>query len=435
MQIYKIMGSLDIVVGRYEKDFSILGNRATGFIGRHYVGSKKDAHLANKILMDLARPHLINIFGKRGTGKSYTLGVVAEELLDLEEKFRKNIAVVIFDTMGVYWSMKIPNENDKNLLIRWGLEPRGYDINIAIPIGLEKKYIENDVDYDFTYSIRPAELEFGDWVYALDLDMNSLESMILDKAIGEIKEEHGEDYTLEMLIQKVNEIEQSKESRLLAHRLSATKEWGIFDEKGTTLKKIIQPGKGTIIDLSQFGLETGGWSVRSLAVGLLVRKILMARIESRRIEEKEKILGESLRDKYENYIPITWILIDEAHQFLPSEGMTAASIPILQTIKIGRQPGVSLVLATQMPFKLHQEAISQGDLVISHRLTAKKDIMALEEVMQTYQRYSLQDYFDAMPREKGSAIILDDNSERIYEVKIRPRKSWHAGESAIAVKE
>jgi len=33
-----------------------------------------------------------------------------------------------------------------------------------------------------------------------------------------------------------------------------------------------------------------------------------------------------------------------------------------------------------------------------------------------------------------SAIILDDNSERIYSIQFRPRYSWHAGEAAIAVK-
>ncbi len=429
------MSTIDIIVGRYKEDKERLQTKGLGYIGKHYIGTKKDYHLANRVLIDLARPHLINIFGKRGTGKSYTLGVLAEELLELEEEFRKNIAVVIFDPMGIYWSMKIPNEKDKGLLLSWGLEPRGYDIEIAIPKGLEKKYIENDVDYDILYAIKPSELNFNDWIYSLNLEMNSLESMILEKALSELKEEKKDNYTLEDIINKVLEIEDCKETRMLSHRLSATRYWGIFDEKGINIKRIVKPGRCVVVDLSQFGLESGGWSVRSLAVGLLVRKILMARIESRRIEEKESILGERLRDKYPSYIPLTWILIDEAHQFLPSQGVTAASLPLLQAIKIGRQPGVSMILSTQMPFKLHQEAISQGDIVISHRLTAQKDISALENVMQTYQRYSIVDYFDSMPQEKGSAIILDDNSERIYEVRIRPRKSWHAGESAIALQE
>ena len=38
--------------------------------------------------------------------------------------------------------------------------------------------------------------------------------------------------------------------------------------------------------------------------------------------------------------------IDDAHQFLPAEGVTPAYGPLLQWVKIGRELGVSLVLAT-----------------------------------------------------------------------------------------
>ncbi|MCK5334119.1 MAG: ATP-binding protein, partial [Candidatus Aenigmarchaeota archaeon] len=129
----------------------------------------------------------------------------------------------------------------------------------------------------------------------------------------------------------------------------------------------------------------------------------------------------------------TWMLIDEAHQFLPNEGVTVASGPLLQWVKIGREPGVSLVLATQMPYKLHNEAISQCDLVITHRLTSRNDIESLANIMQSYMRYGIPEYFDRLPREKGSALILDDNSERLYEIRMRPRMSWHAGGSPIAI--
>jgi len=41
---------------------------------------------------------------------------------------------------------------------------------------------------------------------------------------------------------------------------------------------------------------------------------------------------------------------------------------------------------------------------------------------------------DDLPGLKGSAIILDDNSERIYPMRIRPRFTWHGGEAPTAVK-
>ena len=54
--------------------------------------------------------------------------------------------------------------------------------------------------------------------------------------------------------------------------------------------------------------------------------------------------------------------------------------------------------------------------------------------MQSNMMEDIKDYINKLPRQKGSAIILDDNSERVYTVQIRPRLSWHAGGSPIAIK-
>jgi hypothetical protein len=39
-----------------------------------------------------------------------------------------------------------------------------------------------------------------------------------------------------------------------------------------------------------------------------------------------------------------------------------------------------------------------------------------------------------LPSEKGSAVILDDNSERLYPMRVRPRFTWHGGEAPTAIK-
>ena len=44
--------------------------------------------------------------GKRGSGKSYTMGVIAEGLASLEEETANSITSLIIDTMGIYWTMK-----------------------------------------------------------------------------------------------------------------------------------------------------------------------------------------------------------------------------------------------------------------------------------------------------------------------------------------
>jgi len=107
---------------------------------------------------------------------------------------------------------------------------------------------------------------------------------------------------------------------------------------------------------------------------------------------------------------------------------------MLTLIKEGREPGISLLLITQMPNKLHQEALAQADIVISHRLTAQSDIEALQSVMQTYMMKDMKEYINTLPRQVGSAIVLDDNQERIYPIQVKPRMSWHAGGSPTAMK-
>ncbi|MFC1648470.1 ATP-binding protein, partial [Nanoarchaeota archaeon] len=92
-----------------------------------------------------------------------------------------------------------------------------------------------------------------------------------------------------------------------------------------------------------------------------------------------------------------------------------------------RQPGISLVLASQQPGKIHTDVLTQADTVICHRITAKIDIDALGKLMQSYMRSSLDKFIDNLPREKGAAIVLDDNNEKMYPMRVRPRMTWHGG--------
>jgi hypothetical protein len=78
--------------------------------------------------------------------------------------------------------------------------------------------------------------------------------------------------------------------------------------------------------------------------------------------------------------------------------------------------------------------MTQSDTIIAHRVTSKQDLEALNYIMQSYLLESIKKYMDDLPSLKGSAIILDDNSERIYPMKIRPRFTWHGGEAPTAIK-
>ena len=132
---------------------------------------------------------------------------------------------------------------------------------------------------------------------------------------------------------------------------------------------------------------------------------------------------------------MVWLVIDEAHEFLPNQGKTLASDPLITILREGRQPGISLILASQQPGKIHTDVMTQADTVISHRITAKIDTEALGALMQSYMREGLAQQLDDLPRTSGAAIIFDDNNEKLYPVAIRPRVTWHGGSAPSAVKE
>ena len=77
--------------------------------------------------------------------------------------------------------------------------------------------------------------------------------------------------------------------------------------------------------------------------------------------------------------------------------------------------------------------MTQSDLVIAHRVTSQQDLEALNQIMQSYLLSSIKKYMDDLPDLKGSAIVLDDNSERIYPMRMRPRFTWHGGEAPTAI--
>jgi len=190
----------------------------------------------------------------------------------------------------------------------------------------------------------------------------------------------------------------------------------------------------SVLDLSVYN-SVGAFNVRALVISIICRKIFNQRMESRKKEEVESVSKGwnfmSIENRKES--PLVWIFIDEAHEFLPLHEKTAATDSLIQLLREGRQPGISVVLATQQPGQIHRDVMTQSDIVIAHRVTSQPDIEALNYIMQTYLLESVKKYMDDLPNLKGSAIILDDNSERIYPIRVKPRFTWHGGEAPTAI--
>jgi len=423
----------DIVIGRGKADKEKFGDEGLIYTGKGYVTMGNYTSLSNLIWMDVARSHVILIAGKRGSGKSYTIGVLAEELSDLPEEVRKNIAPLIFDTMGIFWTMKYKNEKETALLEEWELKPKNLPVNVWIPAGYFDEYEKRGISVDKKFALAVPELDIEDWLSIFDLKMTESISILIQKIISGLSK----DYDLDDIISAIKSDEDSDEEtkKSCVALFEAARAWKVFakkDEKPTKIKELVQPGKTSVLDLSVYS-STSTFNVRALIIGLVSKKLFAQRMLARKKEEIESIqhgIGSSSEKKE---MPLVWLFIDEAHEFLPMNEKTPASNALIQLLREGRQPGISLVLATQQPGVIHRDVMTQSDIVISHRLTNKKDLEALNEIMQTYLLENIQKSMNALPDLKGSAVVLDDNSERLYPIRVRPRFTWHGGEAPVAV--
>ena len=428
----------DIITGRDTADKKALGEKGLVYLGKGYVKMGQYTSLSNRILMDVARSHVVLVAGKRGSGKSYTLGVLAEELSNLPKEVNQNIASLIFDTMGIYWTMKFVNEKDKELLREWGLKPKNLPVKVFVPFGYFDNYLEKGIPIDEKFALDSSELNTEDWVMTFGLDLIHPASILIARTISSLKEKG--DYGIQEIISQLEvDKKTSEEIKNSAIALfEAANTWGIFakkNEEATKVNDLVTAGTTSVLDLSVYN-AVGAFNVRALIISLVSKNIFNQRMEARKKEEIEfvsKGLDFSYSQGKKEY-PLVWMFIDEAHEFLPLDKKTPATDALIQLLREGRQPGISLVLATQQPGQIHRDVITQSDLVISHRVTSAQDLEALNNIMQSYLLDNIKRYMDDLPSLKGSAIILDDNSERIYPMRIRPRFTWHGGEAPTAVK-
>ncbi|MBA7643430.1 hypothetical protein ES703_51156 [subsurface metagenome] len=428
----------DIITGRGAADKETFGDKGLIFIGKGYVKMGQYTSLSNKIFMDIARSHVVLVAGKRGSGKSYTLGVIAEELSNLPSDVSQNIASLIFDTMGIYWTMKFPNEKDRELLQDWNLKSENLPVKVFAPFGHYDSYLEKGIPIDEKFALDVTELNPEDWIITFGLDLINPVSVLIERIITKLKE-RGEFDIEEIILNLENDKKSSGETKNAAIGLfEAANTWGVFSknrEEVTQVKDLISAGTTSVLDLSVYS-SVGAFNIRALVISLVSRKIFNQRMDARKKEEIESISKglDFLSSQERRETPLVWMFIDEAHEFLPLHGKTIATDALVQLLREGRQPGISLVLATQQPGQVHRDVMTQSDIVIAHRVTSQPDLEALNYIMQSYLLESIKKYMDDLPSLKGSAIILDDNSERIYPMRIRPRFTWHGGEAPTAVK-
>ncbi|MBS3175645.1 hypothetical protein J4457_00210 [Candidatus Woesearchaeota archaeon] len=356
---------------------------------------------------------------------SYTMGAIAEGIIDLPVEIKNNLSVIMLDTMGVYWTMKYPNHRDEDLLKEWGLEGKGLDIKIYTPAGYYQDYKEKGIPTDKAFSLRPGDLTPEDWFLTFDIPATSPLGVFIERLILDLRDQR-ETFSIMEIVDAIRASERIEESikQAAENRFLAAESWGVFSKEGTPMQELAAPGQVTVLDVSAYATMPGGWKIKSLVIGLIAQRLFIERMIAKKEEEYAEIHATmhylSEEEKKEKKVPMIWLVVDEAHEFLPAEGKTTASGALTTILREGRQPGISLILATQQPGKVNTDVMTQSDVVLSHRITAKIDTDALKNLMQSYMREGLDVELDNLPRVKGAAIILDDNNERMYPMRVHP---------------
>ena len=339
--------------------------------------------------------HHIAILGATGSGKSYTNGVLCEELLDL------GIPVVVIDPHGEYESLSEKNSNIREIeeMQRFGVSPKNYKIREYAPSFAKKT-----------------------WQKALTIDISELNHEILGELIGlnsdaqfdllylsikTLKERFGEsELSLSRLLDFIEivgkEHSGNRTVMTLKRRISVLSKLGIFG-RGFDVKELVQKRSLAIIDLSDDVEER-------------LKRALCAAILNRLFEARKN-----------NAIPPFFVVVEESHRFCPQDIDCASKQVIRRLAREGRKFGVAVCLTSQRIIGLDKDSFSQCGTKITLRIDNKSDL----DYIRPYLAFSYPEEFEMIPTlPEGVAIISGVCVRTPIVFRVRVRKSMHKGTSA-----
>lgn len=339
----------------------------------------------------------IAVLAKTGAGKSYTVGVLVEELLE------KKVPVVIIDPHGEYSSLKDANQNPKELSLmnKFRVSPKAY---------------ENVVEYTPNPNLNPqadrklaldiTRLNVNDFIEMLPTKLTDTQKGILFEALKIVKG-YGK-FTLQDLIDVIHEHE-SKGKWNLITSLEMLKESKIFEGMPVHPTDLVKKGIASIINLRGVAPE--------------IQEIVVTRLAKELFEDRK--LGK---------IPPLLFLIEEAHNFAPERGFgIKSSSQILRTIASeGRKFGMGLCVVTQRPARIDKSILSQCNTQIILKVTNPNDLRAISQSIEGFTP-ELEEEIKQL--EPGVALIVGDVVEQPIFVNIRVRRSRHGGVSVEVIKE
>jgi len=364
---------------------------------------------------DVVSTHLA-ILASTGSGKSYTAGVLVEELM---QPFNR-AAVLIVDPHSEYGTM---NEihNAPQFKGDDGYSP---EVKIYTPDKIKVRFstlTEADVKYLLPEGTSDKMLHF----------LTQAFRSLTDQLKAEGKRDYL--YSYHDLRDHVQKQQFGKDGdgagdggnvssiQGLLWRLDSRfdRADGIFSaSEHIPLQDLYRPGQCTILQLSDIEQHE-----QQVIVGTLLRRINKARVMT--------VRGEA--DTGENYLnyPV-FTLLEEAHRFAPAGASVVSTNVLKQILSEGRKFGVGIGLITQRPGKLDQDVLSQCMTQIIMRIVNPIDQQTVAQSVEGAGRAMLAE-LPALT--KGQAVISGVGVNTPVMCRIRPRITKHGGETFDAPSE
>lgn len=428
------------------------------------LGRLAEIGIPTSVRFDVGHPHVVAIFGKRGSGKSFTMGSMLEGLCTTESetcisKIPRNEAILLLDTLGIFqWTdIGLDEATDSEILRAqratwrtWDLQNEKLDVQVWIPKGTRT---EATPQSHREFAIRTSDFTADDWGYLLDLNIyQDRMGQLLNDAYIKVTLEgwtgtHAKQlpntaYSIEDLINcikqdtELNESYQNETRRAVIQQLTTYYRNPLFENEGTPLSEMLSPGKMNVLVMSRMS-----GSLRLVILSALIRRLMEERMVASEMEKHLLIRNDlsleermKIKSKLEKSIPPTWIALDEAQNILPSEKKTTAGEMLIRYVREGRNYGLSFMVATQQPTALDNRLLAQVDTLIAHKLTVQGDIDYVRRNLKsnlpqeiTFANRALE--FEELLRslDVGQALVSNTETERALILDIRPRISVHGG--------
>ncbi len=407
-------------------------HRDLAYLGKVYEQSRTGSLLDFSVGLDLSFPHVIGIFGSRGSGKSYDLGVILEGVFSSSRNDVTDAAIV-FDIQDQFWTLAFKpdpelKEDAEHIagLSRWGIEPEAVsDLKVWVP-----QCSDTQVPGAEKFSLAGSQLNYADWLSLLELErfspMGQALSVVLEASTTRTPEALADLCDADGLLSGFQQATVDG----LKWRIESLESTEIIGATGISVDDLLQKGGLTVVLMRNLSD-----AVRGLIVGVVSRLVSdrMGRIQQqRKVALRTKSAG---LVNSEGLTRRLWLVLDEAHVLVPADGATAATAPLIDYVKRGRDAGLSLVFATQQPSAVNSKLMSQVDLTLTHMLGFETDLSAASARMPT--RASVDYDIDSQSVSNisdiirslgpGECVVADSASPRIFVAKVRPRSTAHGG--------